>query len=300
MSVADSIQSLQGYRSCVPIQEGYSTDQKYLVKKYRENFLLRIFPLEEYARKSEEFAVLKMLTERDVRASQPIEIGHVPGEKQGYMLLSFIEGENASIALPRLSGRQQYQVGVEAGLELRKMHAVAAPAGAQLWDDKKFAKHSRYLGQYRAGSVRIQGDTKIIAFIDRHLYLMKDRPNLFQHDDYHVKNLIVRNGKFAGIIDFNRHDWGDPIHEFLKVGQFSSEVSTDFSVGQIQGYFSGENPPEEFWKLYSLYLAMSMFSSIIWTQHACPDEMPQMMKILERVRDDHHGFERIQPKWYPS
>ncbi|MCE7792052.1 aminoglycoside phosphotransferase family protein [Salipaludibacillus sp. CUR1] len=37
---------------------------------------------------------------------------------------------------------------------------------------------------------------------------MKQRPNLFQHDDFHLGNIIVNNKKFAGVIDFNRYDWG--------------------------------------------------------------------------------------------
>lgn len=35
---------------------------------------------------------------------------------------------------------------------------------------------------------------------------------------------------------FNRMNWGDPIHDFLKAGMFSSEVSIPFSIGQIKGY----------------------------------------------------------------
>lgn len=53
-----------------------------------------------------------------------------------------------------------------------------------------------------------------------------------------------------------------------------------FSVGQIHGYFKGEEPDDGFWILYSLYLAMSIFSSVTWTKHVCPDEMPDMIRIL--------------------
>ncbi|MCZ3365579.1 MULTISPECIES: aminoglycoside phosphotransferase family protein [Methanobacterium] len=41
--------------------------------------------------------------------------------------------------------------------------------------------------------------------------LTKERPNIFQHDDFHAGNIIINNNKeLTGIIDFNRYDWGDP------------------------------------------------------------------------------------------
>ncbi|SYX83066.1 aminoglycoside phosphotransferase family protein [Paenibacillus alvei] len=87
--------------------------------------------------------------------------------------------------------------------------------------------------------VRIKNDSILLSFIEDNLQLMRHRPNLFQHDDFHVGNLIIKDNQLSGVIDFNRFDWGDPIHEFLKVGMFSSE-------------------------LYTLYLSMCLISSIVW------------------------------------
>ncbi|EPY06294.1 hypothetical protein PAALTS15_16301 [Paenibacillus alvei TS-15] len=106
---------------------------------------------------------------------------------------------------------------------------------------------------------------------------MRHRPNLFQHDDFHVGNLIIKDNQLSGVIDFNRFDWGDPIHEFLKVGMFSSEVRIPFSIGQIRGYHKDSEPDDLFWRLYSLYLAMDK---------------------IDRVLEDHDYFRLLKPKWY--
>ncbi|QYR22441.1 phosphotransferase [Paenibacillus sp. sptzw28] len=103
----------------------------------------------------------------------------------------------------------------------------------------------------------------LLSIIDENLYLMKDRPNLFQHDDSHIANFIVKDGKLSRIIDFNRHDWGDPIHEFVKVGIFSAAVSVPFSVGQVK-----------------------------------PEELDTMLMKIHKVMDDHDCFKLIVPKWY--
>ena len=46
-------------------------------------------------------------------------------------------------------------------------------------------------------------------------------------------NLIVNGGRLSGIIDFNRYDWGDPVHDFVKTAYFSSAESVPFSAGQM-------------------------------------------------------------------
>jgi aminoglycoside phosphotransferase (APT) family kinase protein len=127
---------------------------------------------------------------------------------------------------------------------------------------------------------------------------MRNRPNLFQHDDYHIGNLIVSGAKLSGIIDFNRYDWGDPIHEFVKVGIFSSEVSVLFSVGQIRGYHNHGEPDEAFWGLYSLYLAMTLISSVVWVLNVRPDETGLMLGKIHKVLEDHNDFNLTVPRWY--
>lgn len=152
--------------------------------------------------------------------------------------------------------------------------------------------------EYFACGVRIKHDERIMKFIDEHLHLMKNRPNVFQHDDFHLGNMIVHNKQFVGVIDFDRFDWGDPIHDFLKIGIFSREDSIPFSIGQIKGYIHGLEPNDDFWQLYSLYLAMCVFSSVVWTVKTIPEQLDDMLNKIYTFLEDHDYFERIKPKWY--
>lgn len=298
--IANSITHLKGYTSIVPILEGYSSDGKYIVEKGHKRFLLRTFKIAEFERKSEEFSALEMMIARGVKCSSPIEIGILKENSMAYMLLSFIDGIDGEKSVLKLNTREQYTLGIEAGVELRKINSVEAPPTSPDWNQRKLAKHERYLSKYWDGDIRIEHDKKIERFIEENILLMRGRPNRFQHDDFHIRNLVINGNELAGVIDFGRFDWGDPIHEFLKVGQFSSQVSIPFSVGQIHGYFQGYEPDDDFWSLYSLYLAMAVFSSVVWTKNVCPDEMPEMEKILERMIKDHEGFREIKPSWYTS
>lgn len=194
----------------------------------------------------------------------------------------------------------QYKLGVEAGKELKKFHQLAAPSDVLPWDVRKQEKHRRYMDAYNASGIRISNDHQIIQFIEENIHLMKARPTMFQHDDFHLGNIIVQEKKFAGIIDFDRYDWGDPIHEFLKIGIFSRGSSIPFSIGQIKGYFNNEEPDECFWRLYSLYLAMCVFSTVVWTINVLPNRMEEMLGKVYVFLEDHDYFKELKPKWYTA
>lgn len=159
-------------------------------------------------------------------------------------------------------------------------------------------EHYFYFNEYKACGIKIKCEEKISAFIQENQKYMLNRPNLFQHDDFHPRNMIINNNRYAGTIDFNRDDWGDPIHEFLKVGMFTSEISIPFSVGQINGYYNEQPIPALFWRLYALYTAMCIYSSIVWLLKVTPDLVANMIERLNRVIDDHQGFENIKPRWF--
>nr|WP_312855483.1 aminoglycoside phosphotransferase family protein [Litoribacterium kuwaitense] len=209
------------------------------------------------------------------------------------MITSYIEGKDAESEIQKYSEQEQHNIGIVAGRELRKMHQYTAPNHIPSWYSRKLVKHERYIDAYLASEIKVDNDRKIMDFIDENIHLMKQRPNLFQHDDFHLGNIIVNDKKFAGVIDFNRYDWGDPFHEFLKIGIFSRGVSIPFSVGQIRGYFDHVEPDDYFWRLYSLYLAMCVFSTVVWTLRTIPDDIDSMLNKVYMLLEDHDYFSDV-------
>ncbi|MCR8844512.1 phosphotransferase [Paenibacillus sp. SC116] len=298
----NSIPSLRNSLRLEQIHKGYSSDKKYIVYDSNEHpqYILRTYSITENDNKQIKFKHLQMMEQQDVRCTRPIEIGILSEQELGYTILTYMEGNEASEELPQLTEMEQFHVGFEAGIELLKMNQIAAPDHKEPWHELMSRKHQWYRTQYAECGVIIPNDTALLSFIDSNLHLMKDRPNRYQHDDFHPRNLVIKDGKFSGVIDFDRDDWGDPIHEFVKIGLFSTEVSIPFSAGQIQGYHhgDGEEPSEEFWRLYALYLAMTLISSVVWILKVNADELDDMMRRIQRCMDDHNNFELMVPKWY--
>jgi len=294
----DEISLLKDYRELKRMNKGFSSDEKYCIslKNSDKKYMIRFFPISQFEDKEKDFALLKTIETYTTKAIKAIEIGKIQGH--GYMVTTYMDGNDVEDELLVLTEKEQYQLGFEAGQELLNLHKIQAPKQIKSWYERKSLKHKKYVEAYLTSPIKIDQDEKILQFIDNHMSLMENRPNIFQHDDYHPSNLIVQEGKFKGIIDFGRYDWGDPIHEFLKIGIFTRNSSIPFSIGQIKGYFNGEEPSEEFWTLYSLYLAMCVFSTVVWTLKTIPEDMDNMLKRINIFLDDHRYFTNVKPCWY--
>ncbi|MGE7688483.1 aminoglycoside phosphotransferase family protein [Lysinibacillus sp. NPDC097214] len=294
----DEIPLLKDYRELKRMNKGFSSDEKYCIslKNNDKKYMIRVFPIGQFEVKEKEFALLKTIETYTTKTIKAIEIGKMQGH--GYMVTTYMDGNDVEDELLVLTEEEQYQLGFEAGQELLNLHKLQAPKHIESWYERKSIKHRHYVKTYLACPIKIDRDEKILQFIDNHMSLMENRPNLFQHDDYHPSNLIAQKGKFKGIIDFGRYDWGDPIHEFVKIGIFTRNISVPFSIGQIKGYFNGEEPSNEFWTLYSLYLAMCVFSTVVWTLKTIPEDMDNMVNRIHIFLEDHQYFTNVKPCWY--
>ncbi len=280
------------------ILKGYSFDKKFYIEDDMHNkYVLRLSDFNILSKKEKEFAVMKEIETLQVKMSRPILIASNENEGVCFQLVSYIEGQDALESLKDYSLDTQYKIGLEAGRELKKMHYLKAPSAYKDWYEIKVNKNARYVEAYKTLGIKIKGEENIINFMNKNIDLMRNRPNHFQHDDFHVGNIIIKDGNYAGVIDFNRYDYGDPIHDFYKVPMFSAEVSIPFCIGQINGYFNNQ-VPDNFWKLYTLYVAMSLFPTIVWSKKYYPEDLDDMIERVDRMYEEHKGFERMIPTWY--
>ncbi|PAE06555.1 hypothetical protein CHI12_15770 [Terribacillus saccharophilus] len=112
----ESILHLSNTKEIVELKKGYSYDQKYVID---QKYLLRIFPIEEAARRADEFLFLNKLHELSKYVPKGLEFGGI--EDEAYMVLSFLPGVDAEEGLSRLTEEEQYAAGVSAGSELSNL-----------------------------------------------------------------------------------------------------------------------------------------------------------------------------------
>ena len=158
-------------------------------------------------------------------------------------------------------------------------------------------KYDRHRSQVQELGFTFRHQAQVESYIAAHLDLLRDRPTVCRHGDYHPGNLVVDGARLCGVVDFNRCDWGDPTEEFYKVAFFGAPLSQDFACGQIEAYFGG-NPPDDFWPLYNLHLAIALFGDLSWTHRHWPQYLDTSRRLIDLIVRTHDFGGGGPPTWW--
>lgn len=277
------------------ITEGFSLDAKYCIKDKDDiKYLLRVSSFDKYLVKLNEFNYMNELVKQGVNMCKPIEFGIC--DEGVYSIWSWIDGVDARDFIPTLSKEEQYEYGILAGIELKKIHQVKAPIDAIPWEERFNKKIDRKLKNYEECPLKYKKGNLFIEYINNNRHLLKDRPNTFQHGDYHIGNMMVNKSNELVVIDFDRDDYGDPWEEFNRL-VWSIQISHEFATGIVDGYFN-KKIPEKFWKLLALYMSLNSLSSLPWAIPYGEEEVMIMVNQSNDILYWYDNMKRYIPKWY--
>jgi serine/threonine-protein kinase len=280
-----------------PIDKGWSNDKKYYIETLdKRRLLLRVSKNSEYEIKKAEFEMMRRFDALGIPMSRPLDFGVSNNGESVYLLLMWCEGQDAEIILPMLTENEQYILGKKSGEILKKMHSLPAPKTLENWDVRFNRKTDMKIKKYLECGIRFNGDEKVLAYIQNNRSLLTNRPQCYQHGDYHVGNMIISPDGALSIIDFNRPDYGDPWEEFNRI-VWSASVSPYFATGQINSYFVGR-PPIEFFKLLAFYIASNTLSSIYWAISFGQSDIDIMIKQSQDVLRWFNNMNTSIPTWY--
>lgn len=277
------------------IDKGWSSDRKYCAQHADgAKALLRVSSADQHEEKKAEFDMMKAVAGLGVPMCLPLYF-----ESRGdfvFSIQSWVDGIEAEEALPKLTCPEQYALGRRAGELLLKMHSIPAPKSQPDWEARFNRKMDKKIAGYKACAIKFDGGEKMIAYINTSRCLLKNRPQTFQHGDYHIGNMMLGGRGELIIIDFNRCDFGDPWEEFNRI-VWCAQKSPLFAKGMVNGYFN-DNPPIEFWRLLKLYIASNTLSSVYW---AVPFGQREVGVMLLQARDILSWYDDMAatiPYWY--
>ena len=137
-----------------------------------------------------------------------------------------------------------------------------------------------------------------MGYLSQNRHLLHNRPQSWQHGDYHIGNLMIdRTGKLT-VIDFEKQDVGDPWEEFNRI-VWSAQAAPAFASGMVDGYFSGD-VPMEYWKLLALYICSNTLGSLPWAIPFGEEEILVMRKQAAQVLEWYDDMKNVVPTWYQA
>lgn len=278
-----------------PINKGWSNDQKYCVTdEYGTRYLLRVSDISQHDTKQSEFNMMKQVASLGVPMCQPIAFGTC--EDGVYSIQSWIDGEDAEQVMAGCSDTEQYVFGLEAGRILCKIHSIPAPATQEDWEIRFNRKMNYKIKKYGECPIKYENGQAFIDYINENRHLLKNRPQVYQHGDYHIGNMMIdQNGQLC-IIDFNRNDYGDPWEEFNRI-VWCAQKAPLFAAGMVNGYFDN-NVPMAFWRLLALYISSNTLSSLYWAIPFGQDEVNIMLNQAKEILSWYDNMRNPVPTWY--
>lgn len=289
LNAIDQIQSLH---------KGQSPEKKYiLLRDNQEKFILRVAKIGRFHKYQKMFNIIRHFYKKGVKCLKPVAFAKTPGHKYCYTVFEYLEGKSSESILPYLSKNEQLEIGIAAGAELKKLHKLKCPKTNKDWFNKRYPKFLADLKVFNKLKLIFYKEKYVLDYIKAHVDLMKGRPYRFLHYDYGVRNIIIHNNRFNGIIDFNGYKWGDPIHDFYKLPWGSKNCSVPFVNGQIIGYCGGR-PIETFWEMYNLYVMLNLHRRLAWAYLKQPSRLPSRLKIIEEIVKEHDLRSNKAPAWF--
>lgn len=281
--------------SRTPIEKGWSGDQKYcVVTASGEAYLLRISPVERMDRRKAEYERMKQVAELGIPMCLPVEYGVC--DEGVYVIQSWIDGVDAEAVIPSMAEKKQYALGLDAGRILKKIHSVPAPLDAPDWETRFNAKIDRKIAIYSDCPLKYENGEAMLQYLAENRHLLKDRPQSYQHGDYHIGNFMLTTDGILTVIDFDKDDFGDPWEEFNRI-VWSAQAAPFFAAGMVDGYFDG-NVPMEFWKLLALYICSNTIGSLSWAIPFGEGEVAVMRKQASNVLTWYSHMQTTIPSWY--
>ncbi|KAN0027402.1 hypothetical protein ACTFIU_010351 [Dictyostelium citrinum] len=348
--ILKDIPHFNNWKTITPINKGFSNDLKFKVelkgqeqKKFKPKYqLLRISESKLFKEKKIEFSRIKVFNsvlnddnddndddnetkeKLDIEMSKPIDIGLCNQEKNVWMLLTWIEGEDFNDSIFNESIENQYRLGVNAGKLLKRFHSIPISSPSLIDENPiingdRLERRLEVISKFEKdinGKFRFENDQCIIDYckfnLEKVVKLNEDLQNsklVLKHNDFHFGNMILIKNDHdddhddhskLGIIDFNRSQFGYGYHEFHKIQFFNVELSVPFCVGQIDGYFNNQPPPLDFWYSFTTFVATSCLGGIVWAE-SINDSQIESMKERCKINLNHFdNFNLIIPKWYTN
>ena len=280
------------------IEKGMSGDRKYYIETIEgKKLLLRIAEVANYKSKKKDYDFLCRLNEAGLPVPKAMEFGMCEAGKSVYMLLEWMEGEEAEKVVPNMAEEKQYGIGVNSGQILRKIHDNSIITGVeQDWYDRYFEVITPRIEAYKNEGIPFDGAEEILSFIEKNKDLLHGRRQCNIHGDYHLGNLIINDDEELFVIDWQTVDFegsGDPWVDFINIGI----EHPAFAAGQIDGYFNHQ-VPEEFWCLLALYLSVSAITAIVWAKYFAQDQLERVLELNRNVVGWYDKMNQVIPSWY--
>lgn len=275
---------------------GWSGERKFkITTSDGEKLLLRILSFEQKEIQEKGILFLEKCNKSIHNSSTLLDKGNTTDNKNYYLLLNWIEGEDGMKAIEVLPEETQYKLGIVMGKTIKDLHNLTTP----IIDDAPSTYIATNIIEYIEGCREYLTDytplKSLTERIERDINIIKTRPVVMIHNDFHLGNMVIDKDNIS-LIDFNRARLGDNIKEFDCIA-WSATHSIPFAVGLLDEYLK-DTDIEEFFKLHRLYVTIWQVQMLFFIKEETEEEKRVVMDLINFTNTWYDSEEDNIPNWY--
>ena len=283
VTMVDFLKKKYGFKSISTLEGGYSFCDKYLA----DDFVVKVYNIDEFESLKKRTKFMELLKEMKLRVPKVIDIGVY--KEHCYSIVKFIKGDSGK-SIVNYDAELHYSIGLEAGKQLRQIHSVKCEEVVDIFDLHKKKIQTIYR-EYKKLKITFEHEKTFINYINNNISKLKGRTANYLHGDFHLENIAFDSNGYAGAFDFERFKTTDYVREFERICFFSRDISVEFTKGVFEGYEFEE------YDILKLYLAMSIFNSLVWAKKYYPEQLEMFKRLSKNILDDYGGFSLQKPKY---
>lgn len=233
----------------------------------------------------------------------PITFGKLDNNKC-FRITSFVDGKSLDNITKELSNHDQYNIGLNLGENVKKIHSIKTEIPEYNESFNLINRYNERTELYKSiskkESTQLPEDLehRIFEYVNKHLHNASTERCLI-HNDIHDGNIMIKDNKFNGLIDFSEITYGNP-HMDFKLLFFDSVYKFPYLCkGFVEGY-CGETVGPRFWGRVKLYMYLYLLSAnpIAKPDVYTKEEMLEEIDFLSRIDRAYEFDKKGIPKWY--
>ncbi len=286
------------WRTYSKINLGYSDEIKYHVINYKnEEYLIKIGSYNNFPRKQLVYRLLKKISNLPFKKPQNFDYGYFNEKNNVFSIQSWIDGEVLKDKINLLPQTTKYMLGKIAGSSLNMIHKIKLDEKDCVPINLIRRRRAKKMLLYMNSKMKTGYDNILINFINDNINKINDFVPCYIHHDFHLNNMIIDKDLKFGIIDFDKATVEDPILDLVKIQMYDVDISYEFCLGVLKGYFD-KNIPNTFWLKYAVLTAYNCLSLSLWANSKGLSEILKVNRIVKGVLKQYDNFNNFIPHWY--
>ena len=295
---AKDIPEIADYSHYESVGGTLSGETKFVVtSKYQKRYLLELCPSTTNDGLVKKAHYSRLLNYKTTISVPDVTFGNCHTNGQSYLLQPWIDGTPLEVKLQKLSSHQQYQLGLDAGKMLHKIHStvlsqdILDTASTMEHLYAKWARYWEYVSRNGESSDLLQ----IRTYLETH-HLSDQHKRCLLHGDYHIGNIIMTPQNQLIALDWLPLLIDDPIEDFCRI-LISAELCSSFATGQIDGYFP-EGVPNDFWSNLLIRMLSHQIGIVNWINPPHPSGQGFAEHQRAFLLEQYQGLTTLVPAFY--